>query len=66
MMGHLLVVLNRSGSERTLTNGLSFGFADRGGMEDILTGDRFTATGDSVSLVIPAMESRVLLLTSDS
>ena len=64
---HLLVVLNRSGSERTLTNGLSFaGLPTEGEWEDILTGDRFTATGDSVSLVIPAMESRVLLLTSDS
>ena len=64
---HLLVVLNRSGSERTLTNGLSFaGLPTEGEWDDILTGDRFTATGDSVSLVIPAMESRVLLLTSDS
>ena len=64
---HLLVVLNRSGAERTLTNGLNFaGLPTDGEWEDILTGERFEAIGDSVSVVVPAMGSRVLLFDSGS
>jgi neopullulanase len=59
---HLLVVLNRGGDERTLTNGLSFaGLPTEGVWTDLLTGEVFEASEDSLSLSIPGRSSRVLL-----
>lgn len=58
---HALVILNRSGSERTLDNGLAFAGLPQGTYEDVLTGDTFTSAGDRVSIVVPARGSRVLV-----
>ena len=59
----LLTILNRSWSDATLENSLSFaGLATEGTWEDILTGDTFTATSDWISIQIPANSARVLVL----
>ncbi len=58
-----LVVINRGGSERWLTNGLSFaGLPADGTWEDVLTGDLFGASGDALTVSVPARGSRVLVL----
>ena len=57
-----LVIVNRSGSERTLTNGLSFaGLSSGATFEDVLTGATVTASGDSISVTVPARGSVVLV-----
>jgi glycosidase len=56
-----LVLLNRSGTERSLQNGLAFAGLPQGTYEDLLTGERFTSSGDSLSVPIPAWSSRVLV-----
>ena len=56
-----LVVINRSGSERTLTNGLSFAGLSDGAFTDVLTGETITGSGDSLTVTVPAMGSRVLV-----
>lgn len=57
----VLIVINR-GAETTLNNGLSFAGLPTGvAYEDLLTGERFTATGDNLSLRMPAVSSRVLV-----
>lgn len=57
----VLVILNRSWSDRTLSNGLSFaGLAD-GEWEDLLSGDVFTASDDSIRVEVPARGARVLV-----
>ena len=57
----VLIVINR-GAETTLNNGLSFAGLPTGvAYEDLLSGERFTATGDSLSLRMPAVSSRVLV-----
>lgn len=58
----VLVLLNRGGSERTLQNGLAFAGLARGTYVDVLTGDTFTSAGDSLSVLVPAQSSRVLVL----
>lgn len=57
----ILVVLNRSGDDRTLTNGLAFAGLPEGTWTDVLTGDTFTASGDSITVMVGAYESRVLV-----
>lgn len=56
-----LVVLNRSGVDRTLENGLGFAGLPEGTYEDVLTGQTFTSAGDRLSVVVPARGSRVLV-----
>ena len=57
-----LVIVNRSGGERTLTNGLSFaGLTPGATFEDVLTGATVTASGDSISVTVPARGSVVLV-----
>lgn len=58
---HALVILNRSGADRTLDNGLAFAGLPPGTYEDVLTGDTFTSTGDRISIFVPARGSRVLV-----
>lgn len=55
-----LVLLNRGDTEVTLENGLTFAGLNAGTYEDVLTGDVFTASGDSLTVTVPAMSSRVL------
>ena len=63
---HLLVALNRSASDRTLTNGLSFaGLPTDGQWTDLLTGETFQAQDDSLDLTVSARSSRVLLRDSE-
>ena len=58
-----LTVINRSGEERWLTNGATFaGLPADGVLEDVLTGDTFTISGDTTTIVVPAVGSRVLVL----
>lgn len=56
-----IVVVNRSWSERTLTNGLSWAGLSDGTFTDVLTGETVTAAGDSIAVTVPAMGSRVLV-----
>lgn len=59
----MLAILNRSWSDRTLDNSLSFaGLTPGATYVDLLSGDRFTANGDSISIWMPGMSSRVLVL----
>ena len=58
----MLVILNRSTSDRTLDNGLSFaGLPTTGTYTDALTGDTFTPSGDGLAVDVGAMDSRVLV-----
>lgn len=60
--GESLVVINRSGSDRYLDNGLSWaGLTPGARYTDILTGETISASGDSLSLTVPAWGSRVLI-----
>ena len=56
-----LVVINRSWDDRTLDNGLSFAGLSDGTYTDVLTGETFVGSGDSLSVNVPAMSSRVLV-----
>lgn len=57
----VLVIVNR-GAETTLSNGLSFaGLPTGAAYEDLLTGEVFTAAGDSLRVPMPAVSSRVLV-----
>jgi len=56
----VLVVINRSWEDRTLENGLSFAGLSDGTFTDVLTGKQVTASGDSISVSVPAMSSVVL------
>jgi len=55
-----LVLLNRGG-ERTLENGLAFAGLDATTWVDLLSGESFTASGDRLSVHLPALSSRVLV-----
>ena len=57
----VLVLLNRSPSERILSNGVAFAGLPQGAYVDVLTGDRFTTSGDSLTVAIPGRRSRVLV-----
>ena len=58
-----LTIINRTGEVRWLTNGLSFaGLPTSGTLEDVLTGDTFRISEDSVSVDVPAVGSRVFVV----
>lgn len=57
----VLVVLNRSPSERTLTNAVAYTGMRAGAWRDVLTGDTFEAVGDSLTVTVPGRSSRVLV-----
>lgn len=57
----VLVILNRSGSDRTLSNGLSYAGLSGGAWRDVLTGDAFSASGDTLTVDVPARAARVLV-----
>jgi len=56
----VIVVLNR-GEARTITNGLAFAGLPSVTYVDVLTGDRFAPSGDSLSVSVGALDSRVLV-----
>ncbi len=58
---HALVVINPSWDERTLSNGLEWAGLPEGTWTDVLTGNTYTASGDSLSVTVPAMGSAVLV-----
>lgn len=58
----VLVVLNRSWEERTITNGLAFAGLSEGVYGDLLSSESYPAQGDSLSVTVPALGSRVLVL----
>ena len=57
----VIVLLNRGDTDRTLTNGLSFAGLTSSSYTDIFTGEVFSAQGDSLSVLVPALGSRVLV-----
>ena len=58
-----LTLINRSWDERWLTNGATFaGLPSDGTMEDVLTGETFAITGDSITVNLAGLTSRVLVL----
>jgi len=60
--GESLVIINRSWSERTLTNALSWaGLTPSTTYTDVLTGASWTAEGDALTVVVPAWGSAVLV-----
>ena len=60
--GESITIINRDGSDRTLTNGVAYAGLTPGAVfEDILTGETFTASGDSLSVFVPGHASRVLV-----
>jgi glycosidase len=58
----VLVVLNRDASARSLSNGLAFADLPSGTYVDVLTGQTFTPVGDTLTVEVPALGSRVLVL----
>ena len=61
---HALVILNRSSTDRTLTNGLAFAGLPQGAYTDLLSSAQAIAQGDSLSVDVPARGSRVFVLQS--
>lgn len=60
---HAIVVLNRSEQGHSMTNGLAFaGLPTSGTWRDVLTGDTFTAAGDTITIDVGPRSSRVLVL----
>ena len=59
----VIVLLNRSDTDRTLSNGLAFAGLSGARYSDVLSGETFTAEGDNLTVALPAMSSRVLVLT---
>ena len=59
--GSALVAVNRSWTDRTLSNGLSWAGLAQGTYEDVLTGATYTSSGDNLSFTVPAMGSVVLV-----
>lgn len=57
----VIVLLNRGDSDRTLANGLSFAGLASSTYTDVFTGEVFYAEGDSLSVWVPALGSRVLV-----
>lgn len=57
----VLVLLNRSESDRTLQNAIGYTGLSQGTFEDVLTGETFSTSGDSLSVSIAARQSRVLV-----
>lgn len=59
----MLAVINRSDSERWLTNGLAFAGLTPGAVYvDVLTDEENTASGDEITVYLPPMSSRVYVL----
>ena len=57
-----IVILNRTGDEQVLSNGLSYAELTPGAtFEDVLTGEVFTAEGDNLTVWVPGWASRVLV-----
>ena len=60
--GESITILNRESYGRTLTNGIGYaGLTPGSTFEDVLTGETFTASGDSLSVYVPEYSSRVLV-----
>ena len=57
----VLVLLNRGWGERTVSNGLAFAGLTASRWEDVLTGEVFSASGDNLTVPVPALSSRVLV-----
>jgi hypothetical protein len=58
----VLVAINNGDDDVTLTNGLAFAGLPTGGTwTDALSGETFSAAGDSLSFWLPARSSRVLV-----
>ncbi len=59
--GSALVAVNRSWTERTLVNGLSWAGLPEGRYVDVLTGGAVDSAGDQLTITVPAMGSVVLV-----
>ena len=60
-----IVILNRTGSEQWLENGLSFAGLREGQWTDVLTDDVFTAVNDQLTISVPAYSPRVLVAAEE-
>ncbi len=64
--GHSISIINRKQESVSLLNGLEWAGLPVGGQwKDILSGEIFTASGDDLSIDIPASTSRVLIWITD-
>ena len=59
--GESLVIINRSWSSRTISNGLSWAGLSDGNWNDVLNGGSFNASNDSLTIELPPMTARVLI-----
>ncbi len=56
-----LSILNLSGAERALSNGLAWAGMPEGQWRDLLTGESYVAANDNLTVSVPALSSRVLI-----
>lgn len=60
--GESITIINREGEGRTLSNAIAYaGLTPGATFVDVLTGEDFTASGDSLSVYVPEHSSRVLV-----
>lgn len=60
--GESITIINREGEGRTLSNAIAYaGLTPGATFVDVLTGEDFTASGDSLNVYVPGHSSRVLV-----
>ena len=60
---HMLALFNRQNADRTLRNGVGFaGLPTDATYVDVLTGERFVASGDDLSVFLGPNQSRLLVV----
>ncbi|MBW2258181.1 MAG: hypothetical protein JRI25_26770, partial [Deltaproteobacteria bacterium] len=59
--GGALAIVNRSGTERQLSNGLAWAGLSAGTYLNVLTDDTITSSGDTLTVTVPALGSVVLV-----
>ena len=60
---HMLALFNRQNGDRTLRNGVAFaGLPTDATYVDVLTGERFVASGDDLSVFLGPNQSRLLVV----
>lgn len=58
-----LILLNRSSESRTVSNGLAWAGLPEGTWTDVLSGQSFSSSGDSLTVEVPGRGSRVLVIS---
>ena len=57
-----IILLNRSDSDRTISNGLAFAGLPDGAYTDVASGETVVTAGDRITIDVPARSSRVLVV----